>query len=121
MPLRKPRVLADGAKGNRIKGVAQSRGGFIPNIQSGFARRSFAVDAGQGNAPFHCADDVRQSYGFGVAGKHMAPGDAPYAFDNSLSLQQAHDFLHKLFRNARTGGQFGSRSRNSPILFRKAQ
>ncbi len=86
MPLRKPRALADGAKGYRIKGVAQSRGGFVPNIQSGFARRSFAVDAGQGNAPLHRADDVRQSYGFGVAGKHVAPGDAPYAFDNSLSL-----------------------------------
>ncbi len=97
MPLRKPRALANGTKGNRIKRVAQSRSGFVPNIQSGFARRSFAVNAGKGNAPLHRANDVRQSYGIGVTGEHVPPGNTPYAFDDSVSLQQAHDFLHKLF------------------------
>ena len=118
---RKPGALANRTERHRIQRVVQSHGGLVPNVKGGFADWGFAVDAGQGNAPFHCVDYVCQRYGIRAAGKHVPPGDAPYALDNVLGLKQAHDFLHKLFRNARTSSKFRSGCRHVLILFRKAQ
>jgi hypothetical protein len=101
--------------------MLQRTRGFVPDIKGRFAPGRFGGNAGQGYAPLHCGDNVRQGDGVGASGQHMAAGNAPEAFHNPLGLQQAHDFLYELFRNAGTRRQLRSRCGHGVTLFRKAQ
>jgi len=101
--------------------MLQRTRGLVPDVQSGFAPRCFGGNAGQGYAAFYGGNDIRQGNGVGAARQNMAASYAPKTLHYSLGLQQAHNFLHKFFRNAGTGRQLRSGSRDGVTLFRKAQ
>lgn len=114
-------ALSDGVERYRIQTIPEAMGGLDPHVQRGPAAGRCARDSGQGYAPFHGGDNIRQGDVLGVAGQHMAPGYAPDAFDNAPALQQPHDLLNEFFGYARTGRQFRSRSGRVFTLLGKAQ
>lgn len=56
-----------------------------------------AAEAGQGYAPFHSGNDVRQGNILRTARQHVAAGYAANAFDNAAPLQQTHYLLNEFF------------------------